>query len=143
MRAMEIFYRIGGSLGGWLILTGHALILAVVPKATCAVDQLDPWRGTFVMGVLAALTLPLLDRGKPWGEWMRWAAAPALPLLLYDLTVVVPYLPVTWSGIHPCQVHSGQTLDAVADTWQRIWPFLQLVVVVGALLQAWRLWRRA
>jgi len=141
MGTSEIFFRIGGCLGGWLIVTGHALILAVLPRVECEPGQLDPWRGTLVMGMLASLALPLLALGRPWAQGIRWIAVPAMLLLLRDALVVWPYLEVGLQGVHPCEVHSGLPMADLADRWQRLWPWVQMLVVVGGLAQAIRLWR--
>ncbi len=140
MRASNIILGIGGSLGGWLVIIGHALILAVIPEVDCVVGARDPWRGTLVMGVLGILSTILVGIGLPWRSGLRWFTIPAVPLLVFALLVVLPYLEVTTGGTHPCAVDGSIDTLAEADVWQRLWPLLQLVFLVGAGWQVVRYW---
>lgn len=142
MRASNIFLGIGGSLGGWLVITGHALLIAVIPQVDCVVGAHDPWRGTLVMGVLGVLSTLLVGTGIPWRHGLRWATLPSAPLVAYGFFVVLPYVQVTIGGTHPCTVQGSIDTLEPADVWQRLWPVVQLAFLVGAAVQTVRYWKR-
>lgn len=140
MSLAEVFLRIGGAFGAWLILAAYALVLAVVPSVACDPATGEPFRGTFFFGLVALVAVPLLGLGRPWKAWFRWIPAVVLPLALWDLTVILPYFQ-TLSGTDPCSIHSGVEAATPVTLTNRLWPVLHAVVLLGTLWSGFRYWR--
>lgn len=145
MSFAEIILRVGVSVGGWLIYISLALVLAVVPRATCDPTTDEFWRGTFFFGLLALAGLFCIGQGFQWRESLRWFAVPAVGLSLYAGYVIFPGLTATsLNGESLCFIANPNvpTLDGYeATTIERLWPVMQLVVLGIGVVQSLRYWR--
>ena len=143
----EIFLRIGGGIGGWIIFFAHALIIAALQQADCDPRDDEMWKGTLLLAILSgggALTMGL---GLPWRASLRWFALGTVPLAVYAVLGVLPEVAsTTLGGGSLCAIASGlpEGIDLAsfpATTLQRIWPVAQIAVLSGGSLQALRYWR--
>lgn len=142
VRAAEIIVRIGGGLGGWLAVFTHALVLAVLPTAPCDPASDETWRGTLLLGVIAGIGAVLIAMGAKWRGSMRWVALIAAPLLVYNISWLVPaMLGTTFGGAGLCTtIASEPSAIAGASGLERIWPIVQLAVVCTAAYECVLQW---
>ncbi|NNE43508.1 MAG: hypothetical protein HKN12_04815 [Gemmatimonadetes bacterium] len=145
MSLAEVFLRIGGGFGAWLIVAAYGLVLAAVPSVAGDTTTGEPFRGTFIFGVFVAAASPLLLLGRPWSGRFRWIAGVVAALLVWDLTVVVPYIQVTLTGLSPFAVHAGTAIAGAdlpaATLGQKLWAPLHLAVLLFAVGTAVLYWR--
>lgn len=145
MRAAEIMLGIAAGIGGWIILFAHALVLAAIPRTDCGGDSASLWVGTAILGILGALGVLAAGLGLRWRASLRWVALFVLPLALYDLSWIAPALASTTLGeLSLCALTAKPELAvAPPSRIERVWPALQVAVLIGALFQALRFWRPA
>lgn len=143
----EIFLRIGGGIGGWIIFFAHALIIAALQQADCDPRDDEMWKGTLLLAILCAGGALAMGLGLPWRSSLRWFALGTVPLAVYAVLGVLPQLVnTTLSGGSLCAIADRlpEGIDLAsypATTLQRIWPVVQIAVLSGASLQALRYWR--
>ena len=146
MRPGELFFRAGSSLGGWIIAYGHAVMLAVIPATQCAEREApdELWFAVLVMSIPALGALALIPLALPWRDSFRWLAVPLAPVLLFNATLVGPYLVgVTFGDQSLCGVlEPDAVLDARAG-WQPFWAPLQLALIAGFAWRSFQYWKSA
>ena len=148
MSFAEIFLRIGGGIGGFIIFFAHALIIAVIRQADCNPASDEMWKGTLFLATLGAGGALALGLGLQWRDSLKWFALGAVPLAAYAVLGVVPGLvSTTFGGASLCAI--AETLpagvelaDHPATTVQRVWPVVQLIVLSVGALQALRYWQK-
>lgn len=132
-------------MGGWLIFLAHGLVLASIPEVDCEPNNDEMWLGTLWLAFLDGLGVVLLGRGLAWRESLRWFALPAVPLALYDCWKIVPATAsTTIGGVSLCLVVEGGVRvleDFPVTPIQRVWPVLQILVLLAACWMAVRYWR--
>ena len=132
MNPAEVFFRVGSSLGGWLIAYAYGILLAVVPATPCA-ERARPdevWFAVWVFSFPALGALWLIPKALPWRDLFRWFALPLAPLLAYGVAVAWPALAsVTLGGAALC-ADAGERAG-----WHPYWAPLQLLLIAGL---AWR-----
>ncbi|MFK7896814.1 MAG: hypothetical protein AB8G23_13310 [Myxococcota bacterium] len=144
MSFAEIILRAGASVGGWLIFIALALILSVMPEASCDPTTDEMWRGTFLFGILGFLGLLCIGQGFRWRASLRWFALPAAGLAVYALFLIAPALITTsLEGGSLCSITSAKVPAPAgyqATTIERLWPLLQVSVLILGLVQCLRTW---
>ena len=131
-RLGEAVFAVAVGVGGWLVVGGYALTLAVLPQAPCAPGDDAPWSGTAVFGVVAALAGVLAGAGLRERAALRWIALAVAPLVVFDAVWIAPTLAAT-SFAGERALCAASTL--APSTWERAWPPVQLaaLAVAGAL----------
>jgi hypothetical protein len=146
MTAAEVILRVGGAIGGWMILLAHGLVIASIPHADCDPRSDEMWLGTLLLGTLDGFGLILLGRGLAWRASLRWFAPPAVALAIYACWVIAPSIAfTTFDGASLCHwVDRPSTAMDVfpATPVQRVWPIFQIAVFLAACGSAARYWRR-
>lgn len=133
-------------MGGWLIFIAHALIIAVVPRATCDPGSDELWVGTLVLACLSGGAVWLIGLGMRFGNSLRWFAAAAIPLALYAAAGIAPaLLDTTLRGAALCGIAGALVPGSDLAAWpatglQRAWPAVQLGVLAAGSLQGLRYW---
>jgi len=142
VRGAEIILRVGAAIGGWLVLFTHALIVAVLPVATCDSSSDEGWRGTLLLAGVTAVAALFMGLGLRWRSSLKWPAVLVLPLALYDLSWVVPTLVTTTVGESPlCATFAMRTMPTAAPSdVERVWPVVQSAVLALVVFQAVRYW---
>lgn len=152
MSPAEIMFRIAAPLGGWLIFVAHALTLLALTQVDC--DPIAPGHapGTAFFAVLSGLALTLVGFGLPCRAGFRWIAYPAAALAAIAAWKIAPAVSeTTLAGIDLCRslvfstpsqfpspVLETGALARPASGLERVWPVLQLLVLGGAVIQAFR-----
>jgi hypothetical protein len=147
MSLAEVIFRIGASLGGWLIFLGFALTLSAIPAVDCDPGSDTLWRGTLLFAVLAALGLAFVGRGLQWSRTLRWVALPAGLLAIHaGYGIFGALVDATFAAGPLCAIADSPGLPAgrpAAPMLERAWPVVQIGVLVFGLTQAIRTWRVA
>ena len=133
----EAVYRVGGGIGGWLIVFAWALVTAVMPRATCEPGDDVIWRSTLIFGVLAAIAAVLTSAGLRQRSHLRWFAAAAAPLVAWDVYWILPTLFDTTFGVQ--SMCAASSLEPTS--WERAWPIVQLIAGAIAGVQVVRYWQ--
>lgn len=147
MTFAEIILRIGGAIGGWLVFAGLCLVLAIVPQADCTPGSEQLWRGTLLLAGVSFLALIFVGRGLRWAPSLKWLTLPALALAALAAVAIYPGVSTTTlGGTSLCAITgaaSGLDLDLTppASTVERLWPVIQLSVLLFGAIQAVRYWR--
>lgn len=142
MSPAEIMFRIAAPLGGWLIFVAHALTLLALTQVDC--DPIAPGHapGTAFFAVLSGLALTLVGFGLPWRAGFRWIAYPAAALAAIAAWKIAPTVSeTTLAGIDLCRSLASSApphIPSPASGLERAWPVLQLLVLGGAVIQAFR-----
>lgn len=137
MSAGEIVFRICASLGVWMLLISHALVVATLPSSACPTADPQTWVGTGILAGVCGVGLLLLGVGLRWRQTLRWVAAAALLLVALALRGVLPMLLATTLGGAPLCGETGVS----PTSFERVWPALQTLVLLGGAVQALRYWR--
>lgn len=147
MTFADIVFRVGVSIGGWLVFVGHGLTISVLPRADCDPASDAIWRGTLVLAAVSALALLFVGRGLPWRGTLRWVAAPAACVTLLAGRSVLHGLATSTIGSEPLCAMAVPTRpiapDATATALEAAWPVAQLLVLGFGLAQAARFFRPA
>lgn len=145
MSFAEIMLRVGVSLGGWLIFISHMLILVAIRYADCDPGSDSMWRGTLLFGVISGVAVAGVGVGLRWKDSIRWLAGIGFLLALLGMRVVVAGVRVaTLGGESLCGIgHStgGAIAGPAATGIERVWPVLQLAIVLLGMGQAILYWR--
>lgn len=143
MSAAEIILRIGSGIAGWLVFTGHALVIAALRRADCDPSSDEMWTGTLLLAGVSAGALALVGLGLRWRASLRWLALPAAALALYAAIGIAPALASTSiDGASLCGVTAaGAASSAPATALQCAWPVAQLAVLAIGCAQGVRYWR--
>lgn len=145
MSFADVIFRIGASLGAWLIFIGHGLTVAVIPQADCDPASDTLWRGTLLLAALSGFALLFAGRGLPWRSSIRWFAAVGVALGLVAAKAVWPGVALATLGGEPlcgiAQPTGPIAPDGLATALERVWPIAQLAVVALGIGQGLRFWR--
>lgn len=138
----EIFFRIVATLGGWIILSTHILLVLLVPRAVVEEDG-ALWLGTLVFGLVSIGAAVVVELGLRWRDIIRWITIPAALMLPFALWATLPYVTgTTFSGLGASAVHAGLETGPAATIAERAWAPVQIVALGAAGVQGIRVWLR-
>ncbi|MEE3331935.1 MAG: hypothetical protein VX246_13800 [Myxococcota bacterium] len=133
----DAVFRVGAGIGGWLIVFGWALVMAIMPQADCIPGDDVLWGSTAIFGFLAGAAGVLCGAGLALKRQLRWLGAAAAPLIAWNLYWIVPAVFTTTLGDQ--SMCAGSALPPTS--WERAWPVIQTTAAAIATLQLVRFWR--